>query len=325
MLLNLLVFFLLAHSTNIDCEKILNRLVFVSIVLLLYSSYNALIDGAFLFADRYMEDDIDGINANNMSMLVAQCGAIQIAYFFYAKRLLYKLVSVIGIVLSVLLIIALGSRASLIGIMVAILFVVYYSSSIVKKKYFVLAIVVMSVLAGVLIGFFMSFDSPLLQRFTFDALESNGGAGRADNSKIIMTKVFPDYPIFGTGLGGTITLKSKYRFDNLAHNIVIDPLSQLGIFGCLLFLLFLLPYISIVIKMIRYKKQLLFILALTPIVAAVVNGIGEIVFFEKFFWNDLGLCCLAYRNYIVSKYQQDKEDKEKLYSVMLNSYRKDLR
>lgn len=298
MLLNLVPFFFIANNTDIDIRSMLKYMVHVSFLLLIYSSYNAYIDGAFLFANRYLEDSSEGINANNLSMLIAQCGSLQIAYFMYSKNITAKLLSLFGAIISVLLIFALGSRASLLALIVAILFSVYYSIPKLKKKYIGAIILIVFVISCFFVNFFMSLDTPLLERYSIDSVESSGGGGRADNIKIIMGEIFPNYPIFGIGIGGTPVLMKEYHLNNLAHNIIVDPLSQLGMFGFILFLLFMAPYIAIVIKMIKQKNDLFFVMVLAPLIAAVVNGIGEIVFFEKFFWNDLGLCCLAGKMYL---------------------------
>ena len=302
MMLNLLVFFLISFANGINYEKIVNNIAISSFFVLLYFSYTAYLEGAFLFTNRYVAGgDDDGPNANRIAMLITQCGTVLFAFLICKRNVVLNIFSLIGFLLSILLVIALGSRAALVALIAGSCFCLFFIfSKLNRKRKFILTMLAFLLFFS-LVFFFSSIDSSLIERFSLESLEDDGGGGRIKNIEIIMGKIFPDYPLFGTGIGGENmkAIGRMYNLPNLAHNFVIDPLSQLGIVGYSLYLLFLCPYIMKILKILKLRKQLLVILSLAPLVAAVVNGIGEIVFFEKFFWNDLSLCYLAYNYYAV--------------------------
>lgn len=301
MMLNLLVFFLMSVANGIDYERVVKNVAISSFFVLLYFSYTAYLEGAFLFASRFLEDGKeDGPNANRIAMLITQCGTVLCAYLVCRRSIILNAFSIMGVVLSIFLVVALGSRAALLALIAGIVFCMYFVLLHCNAKSNTIILFVFLLLFFVLFVFFSTIDSSLIDRFSLESLEDDGGGGRLTNIKIIMGRIFPEYPLFGTGIGGenVMDVGKSYNLPNLAHNFVIDPLAQMGIFGYTLYLIFLCPYVIRILKLIKLKNHFFVLLSLAPLVAAITNGIGEVVFFEKFFWNDLGLCYLAYKYYI---------------------------
>ena len=116
MMLNLLVFFLISFANGINYEKIVNNIAISSFFVLLYFSYTAYLEGAFLFTNSYMAGgDNDGPNANRIAMLITQCGTVLFAFLICKRNLCINQTSVcdIGIVTGVFSHSALNERIAL--------------------------------------------------------------------------------------------------------------------------------------------------------------------------------------------------------------------
>ena len=298
MLQNLLVFFLFSLCVKVDYEKLIYGLVFVSFLVVLLLFLQARNAGAFMFMERYNDDD--SINANNLAMMIAQCSAFSIAYALFGKKNLIRILCVGISIATVLLVLATGSRTSLIAISMALIIGIFFrygQSNIFLKVVIVLAVTFAFLKASQSI---MDSGSQVLNRFSYENIAEDGGAGRLTDLTIIVTKIMPDHLLFGSGIGGSNmkALGREYGLPNLSHNIIIDPLSQMGVIGYIIYLFLLIPIISKCKTIIRYRNvSYLPLFAFLALITAIINGLGETVFYEKFFWNDLGLCVLAFNIY----------------------------
>ena len=292
----LLVFLLLQGTNGLDLKHLLALVCVAFGLISLWFLAETLSNSAFLFVQRY-EGGEDYFDGNRISIMLEQCGALCIACFFYYKNYFLKAILLVCVVACAFVIILTGSRTGLIALLAAIVFAVILSIEGDKMKILVPLLAIM-IVGYIGVEYLSSIDSPILDRFSLSNVQESGGSGRSDGIKVIMTKFFPEHILFGSGIGGANMLyySSMYGIPNLCHNIVFDPLSQLGVIIYSMFLYLLIPAGKRVFKLSKnYSYYSAFIILF---LAVCVNGIGETIFYEKYFWNDLALCllCCNYNN-----------------------------
>ena len=110
-------------------------------------------------------------------------------------------------------------------------------------------------------------------------------AGRAAIWQILIEHSIKPHPLTGTGFGSAIAvLQANGNVHSGAHNILIAVLSDLGLIGLLLFGI---PLVRLLCRLSRRKDPALLPLGL--IVTALVTGIGEDIYTERFLWYAAGL------------------------------------
>lgn len=297
MLTNLLVFFLFQKVEDFDLNNIVDVLCVSSLMAIALLWMYASRDGLFFMSDRF---DLDGeANSNNLGMMIEQVGALCAAYAFWGKNSLLRLLSIIGVFASLSLVLMTGSRSALIALLSAALlclFLITRESTNHKYVSSIFIIIILLSIGYIFVSFVSGIDNPVLDRFSVADVRETGGAGRSSNIKKLLTQIFPDHPLFGSGMGtaNMDALGKSYGLSNAAHNIIIDPLTQMGIIGFSIYLFLIIPVLKDLVKLIKSKKSTCIIIA-ALLVAAVFNGIGEIIFYEKFFWCDMALVALASR------------------------------
>lgn len=302
MTMNLAILLFIQRIEMGNMSRLIAHLVIASSLLVLSVFMEAMTNSVFLLEQRYRAvgvNDDEGTNANRMAIMLEQCGTICVACFFYYKNYLIKMFLLGCVVASAFIIIATGSRTGLIALLTAIAFSLIVIGGVNKVK-LIIPFICLLMVSFLLVDYLSTINSPVLERFTYSNVENTGGAGRIDGAYIIMTRFFPDHMLFGSGIGGANMLyfSSQYRFPNLCHNIVFDPLSQLGIIIYGLFLSFLVPAFKRIARFVKsYPNQSVCVALL---VAICLNGIGETIFYEKYFWNNLALCLLCCKQYNVS-------------------------
>lgn len=306
MVLNIAIFFLFQQIKGIDYQRLLLTLTISVAILTVLVFYQALVNDAFLFEERYRSGE-DEVNSNRMAMMMEQCASVLLAASFVVKKPFVRVVLLVLTISSVFVLLATGSRSGLISILGVALFVVLIGFDVNVRRNFILVILVFG--AGYyVLTYLQGFSSALLDRFSVANVQESGGTGRLDNATLILTKIFPSHLLFGSGLGGTNMkiLGAPYHLDNLAHNIIIDPLTQMGVAIFPFFFIFLWSQMRRVFRQVVKNKEILLLVPASLFVAAVANGIGETIFYERFFWNDMALgllfCnILDYQNRSVSE------------------------
>ncbi|MBQ5474077.1 MAG: O-antigen ligase family protein [Lachnospiraceae bacterium] len=230
---------------------------------------------------------IGEVNSNDIAIMCEQLGSISIGSFMVFKKKSMRGVMVLASVISTIILLLSGSRAALLGLLAAIVFVIFAGSKEgIKNNIF--AILVIFIIGILFIHMLSDIDSPILDRYDANDVIDTEGSGRLPYMKAIITQIIPYYPLFGVGMGGQNIMAMGIQ--KQCHNIVVDPISQIGFIGYILFLAFIIPHIARSYKSLKISSVA--IIPLTMTFAAIVNGIGEVVFYEKFFWNDIALCGL---------------------------------
>jgi O-antigen ligase len=76
-----------------------------------------------------------------------------------------------------------------------------------------------------------------------------------------------------------------------SHNIIVSMLAQVGIVGFVAYMSFYYKVIMKLIKAIRFN--IINIIPFMLILTAIFNGIGEVMYSERLFWNALSLAGLS--------------------------------
>lgn len=119
----------------------------------------------------------------------------------------------------------------------------------------------------------------------FDA-HWGGSAGRSEIWQILIDHAIKPHPLTGSGFGSAISiLQANGDGHNGAHNLLIGLLSDLGLIGLLLFGI---PLVRLLSRLLR-RKDPAALLPLGMIVTALVTGVGENIYTERFLWYAAGL------------------------------------
>lgn len=299
MLINLLVFYLFSKIKNVDLDWLLIVLAFSSLLMVGVLLHFFLTNGALLLDERFnMEGDV---NANRIAMMSEQCGSILLGYVFLGKHRLLKALFIVPSFLAIFIIIVTGSRSALIGLSAASLVCMWLFFTN-RKSTGVVVLILVIALGCVVFRPLLKTDSLVTERFSVDDVVESGGTGRLDNAKDLFT-LFPNHLLFGSGIGAKnmqALIRQSGLHGDAAHNIIIDPLTQMGIIGFALYLILIISVIRKEVFLFGRRIGQVSILLL-PFVAATFNGVGEIVFYEKLFWNDMAVIMLTYNTLLREK------------------------
>ena len=284
----LLIILFLPMCRGIDVNKLFIIICISCVLVIITVSLQALTSNILQMTGRY---NMDGeVNANRIGMMIAQCCAFIIATIVSTKSKMFSTILILPFLVGLILIILTGSRSAMIAAVSASL--ICFLWRMVKYKERKAALLIIGLLVASISYFLSNNEVQTIDRFSVDSVEASGGTSRMDNITVIMTKIFPDHFWFGSGLGGDNMKKlgKQYSLKNLAHNIIIDPLSQLGIFFYTFYMFFVVPIVLNAIRNVKRSSLALYIIIMSPLTASIFNGVGETIFFEKFFWFELSFC-----------------------------------
>lgn len=293
MIQNLLVFLLLQQQEEVNTKTLYTSLFVSSLIVLGGLWYQMIWSGAALYEERYSVEDV---NTNRLAMMCEQIAALSLFPFFVSKNFSLKFFSLIVFIAGVMMTFLSGSRSAMIGVMgsVTVLLLILSKRNI---KHAFIPVILLLIVTYVLVGYLDQMDTTLSQRFRLDTLRDSGSIdARLVSHRIILYNIFPHHMLFGVGMGGKNILEAGKQFSLVvpAHNIIIDPISQLGIIG---FVLFIVPIVKVLRKSIHILSinntlKPMACMVLLLVFAAIFNGMGEVIFYEKLFWNDLALGAL---------------------------------
>lgn len=301
---SLLILLFLPGLNDIDLNRLM-RLMWTSSLLVVLGIWLYVIrDGIeMLLYDRFTRND--EVNSNRIAMICVQVGSALIVPFIIGKNKFLKIGSIVGYLLALVLTFFTGSRTGLISIIFApvIVFMVLPQTGRFSSKKTKNRNIILLVLFALVVFFIFTklgeYDSKVLSRYSFQEVEESGGSGRMGAIEVMLNEIFPMYPVFGVGLSGEnfVAVSIKYGITHPCHNIFLDSLCQLGIVGFLLFISLITLIIRKSVSSLREAGNMLMVMPLILFVASVLNGIGETIYLEKFFWNNLALCVLFNINY----------------------------
>ena len=290
---SLVVVFLLSQLRNINLYNLSWILIVSSVVAIVFFS--------FWFKENIIELGIQRLSVsedssiNRLATMISQLIAILFTGFLIpGKNKLIKIILFSTILIGLILIIFTGTRSALIAIIVSIVIITLYFFKIHTKK--VIIYLPLIILVGYLfINQFQELDIHVLKRFTVEEVQDDGGSGRTGVWKALVPKTFEDGLFFGFGFGAenVYDLAKQYGFSFSAHNLLIDMFIQMGLTGLILFFTY---FFILAKKLLKSIDNPYILVPVMILLTGLINGIGETVFLEKFFWNGIALAWLYLNN-----------------------------
>lgn len=299
--MNLMILFSFANM-RLDYNQIhqLFKSMYLAVIIITISIYvNAIINPTYISGRMTLSENL---NNNSFSIIVAQLTAFLFGYILYTKNKSFKLIAVVLGFANLYLILLSGSRSAFIATIIGVLFTILVMKH--KNKEQLNGILLVGFL--VIIGFFvfikvMDQYPVLAYRFNLDNIISSGGTGRWDRIVAEVKYVIPYNLFFGVGptsLNEAIALQGYLLHPGSSHNILISMITQIGFVGGISYIIFVGDILRKLINRIASKKLLSIPLCL--ILTGIINGIGEVVYHERFFWSALALGVLC-----ITAYNQD--------------------
>ena len=132
-----------------------------------------------------------------------------------------------------------------------------------------------------------------------------GSAGRAGIWQILIEHSIKPHPLTGSGFGSAgNVLQTNGSCTSGAHNLLIAILSDLGLIGLLLFGV---PLVRFLCRLLR-RKDPAALLPLGMIVTALITGVGENIYTERFLWYAVGLALWQLSSPVPSEFERLSDD-----------------
>lgn len=291
MVLNIIMIILFSnfYLTNFDIQQILKSIAFsFSLATLVFSLV------IFFRLNNYglgmqRMTILENLNPNAMAIMCAQMGI-----YLFASSLVLKNKKRIMITLSVLniiMVILTGSRSSLfalfLGIMVTYIIFLKVNRVNISK---IFKVFIFSLTSIMLFNYILSLNPYLASRMSLESIIETQGAGRGLVIEKLLYEVIPKNLWFGIGLGteNEVVHLSQFFYNPYpSHNFFISMLAQVGLIGLILYGIFLIKILLLGLKNARLDNTLLIPIAM--ILTGFLNGIGETIFIERWFWNSFAL------------------------------------
>lgn len=293
--MNLLILFTFANikQKENELEKLFKSIylsvVIISISIIINAIFNPVVtSGRTTIAEN--------LNVNTFSIMCAQLGAFLIGYALYTQSKQMKFISYTLALSNTYLILLSGSRTAFIAISVGTLISLLVYNHKQKRNLKGIILVGIVIFVGCLVFIQIIEQNPVLAyRFNIESILLSGGTGRWDRILAEVKYVIPNNLFFGVGpisLNETIALQGYTKFPGSSHNILISMLTQVGIIGSLGYILIVKDILKKILRILNSNK--LPYVPLCLIVTGVINGIGEVVYHERFFWSalSLGVLCI---------------------------------
>jgi len=300
MVLNILV---LIAMTNLSLEKdeLIRLFRAILLAVLIATIYYLL---SFIQSPGYLENGrltiAEGVNEDDFAMMLGQLSAYSLAYMFFSKNTFVKIACLFAGVVNTYFILLTGSRSALIGISLGLILTLLISGYVQKRLTKRLIGIIILCIAVATVFYFVIEASPVLtERMNMESVVSSGGTRRWPRVILEIQYVIPNHLLFGVGpsaVNETIALGQYTDDPGSSHNFIISTLTQVGILGFAAYMVFFWKIIKGTISKLRTHEML--IIPLMLILTAVFNGIGEVIYCTRLFWNTLSLAVLCLSAYI---------------------------
>lgn len=293
--LNMLVFIIFANYkfSRDEVMKIFKSILISIIIMFTFFSFQFVLNPDFLQNGRLTISE--DVNENRFAMMFAQLAAYTLGFSVVVKKRFRKILMLFFSILSIYFILLSGSRSAFIGIVFAaiISFVILGIRN--RKHRRAIYIFALLAICGYLGFEYLVSSNPILAyRFNLEQIISSGGTRRWPRVVTELKYVIPNNLFFGVGLNSIneYIATSKYMSDpGSSHNIIVSMLAQVGIIGFVAYMSFYYKVIMKLIKAIRFN--IIHIIPFMLILTAIFNGIGEVMYSERLFWNALSLAGLS--------------------------------
>lgn len=297
--LNILVFIAMTNlSLNEDQLMQLFRAILLAVLLTSFYYFIMFSVNPYIMANGRLTVSGD-VNENRYAMMMAQLAAYSLAYMFVSKRTFVKVICLISGVSNAYIVLLSGSRSALIGIALGFVITVLISGYVQKKiKQRTFLIIVLGIVIITIFYIIIKSNPVLTYRLNLETLIVSQGTGRGPKIMGELQYVIPSRPLFGVGLSAineTIALAPYLAYPGSSHNFIISALAQVGFVGFVAYMGFYWKVIKGTVLHLRTHELL--IIPLMLILTAIFNGIGEVIFSERLFWNTLALAALCLATY----------------------------
>lgn len=297
LLQNILVLYLLSRFKVLNLSFIFRLIYYAAWLVICFTLVEVFLQGISIITIQTRFSISEEVNENSFGMMLAQLGVICFIPIFRQSRKMLRSLSYFSFPIILFLIVITGSRSALLAYLVTFIIGFFFLSGNKKRS----TKIALGVFVGILLSITWSFlvdNIPFMYRYSFSEGSDTGGVGNRLNSINLLFKYIIPYNLFfGVGLGGenTIVALQPYGYGlKPAHNILIDVLTQIGIIGLMLYSYL---FVKVLKNMLRIRKANdVILLPICIILAGLINGIGETVFFEKFLWNGFALGAMYYNN-----------------------------
>ena len=137
----------------------------------------------------------------------------------------------------------------------------------------------------------------------FDSLSADGGSGRMTLWKNAIT-TFNKNPLVGIGINSTLSYNSLYYgTKGYIHNTFLEVLSETGIIGICMYMLFLIVLLKIVYSVYRKDNNTVFLVG--TIIAMLIQMCFLSILLQEFFFFTVALI-YAY-NYHINKQKEERK------------------
>jgi O-antigen ligase len=288
----LLYFFSLIKTS--DFRGLLRLIAWNSIVVILFFTvfYYKNILKILIISDRFSFNEF--IHPNDVAMFYVQLGISSLIFMFYDFNLFEKVTGIVSYLIALSYVVISGSRTGLITILSVFITYLMYSNIVFLKKIKVLIVIGLLFLLGLF--YIQSFDIPILERFSVQKVVDSGGSNRTYLIGIVIDKIIPENFLMGIGIGpeNTATAMRINIGTTSVDNMYIETFAELGLIGFIMFYFYFI-YLSYLFFKNR-KSNIFLIFPLIIVTTCFINGIGELIFYEKFFWNGFILGVLMINN-----------------------------
>lgn len=301
--MNLLILFTFANMrlSNNEVHRLFKSIFLAVVIISISILFNAILNPTVVSGRVTLSE---GLNNNTFSVIEAQLSAFLFGYVLYTKSKRIKLLSISLLFLNIYLILISGSRSAFIAITAGVLVTIL----IINKKERLKGILVLGLIA--VIGIFLftkviQHNPVLAYRFNLNSIISTGGTNRWERIVAEVKYIIPQNLLFGVGpisLNETIALQKYLSLPGSSHNILISMVTQIGIVGALGYIIFVYNIVKSILR--RIASNSLLCIPLCLILTGIFNGVGEVVYHERFFWSalSLGILCIS-TNHLNSKVQ----------------------
>jgi O-antigen ligase len=238
---------------------------------------------------------LDSVNENRFAMMFAQLAAFALGYTFFVKKIIIKIFSIMLSIISIYFILLSGSRSAFIGILLGGIFaIILLTVKNKKQKKIAILLLAFGIVSYLAFEYIISTNPILAYRFNIEQVLSSGGTRRWPRVITEIKYVIPNNLLFGVGLTALNEYLATANFMNdpgSSHNFIISMLTQIGIVGFIAYVGF---YYKVIIKLIKsLSNHIIYLIPLLLILTAIFNGIGEVMYSERLFWNALSLAGLS--------------------------------
>ena len=289
---SLLILFLLSQLRKVNLYNLSWILV--------ASSAASIILFSFWFRDLINDLDTQRLSAgqdssiNRFATMISQLLAMMfISFFIGGKNKSTKIFLISIMCMGIFLIILTGTRTALISVILSSLIFLCVFKDYTKKIVIYLPLILFAIY--LLVDQVQDLDFKVIDRFSAEVVENDGGSGRIAVWKALVPETLENGLFFGFGFGAenVYFVAKQHGFGYSAHNFLIDMFTQMGLSGVILFCTY---FLFLAKKLFKYAKHPLIILPIMILLTGLMNGIGETIFTEKFFWNGIALSWIYLNN-----------------------------